>query len=70
MSSQITTNHSLDISSSVYYSYDVVGTSILDIEDKKKITDDHMILDFIRECNRKKRESLTESNVEREENSV
>lgn len=70
MSSHITTNHYLYIPAPVYYSYDVVGTSILTIEDKKKETDENMILDFIRECNRKKKDSLTELNVEREENSV
>ena len=53
MSSQTTTNHYLYIPAPVYYSHDVVGKSILDTEDKTK-GKENTILDFIRECNRKK----------------
>ena len=70
MSSQTTTNHYLYIPAPVYYSHDVVGKSILDTEDKKKGTDENTILDFIRECNRKKGENLKETTEEREEYSV
>jgi len=47
-----------------------VGKSILDTEDKTKGTDENTILDFIRECNRKKGETLKETTEEREEHSV
>ena len=70
MSSQITTNHYSNIPAPVYNSYDVVGKSMLDIEDKTKGTDENMILDFIRECNRKGGPKIKEITEEREEHSV
>ena len=70
MSSQTTTNHYLYIPAPVYYSHDVVGKSILDTEDKTKGTDENMILDFIRECNRKGGPKIKEITEEIEEHSV
>jgi hypothetical protein len=55
MSSQITTVHSSNVPSPVHNFSDVVGISILDTEDEKE-TDKKTILDFIKECNRKKKE--------------
>lgn len=66
MSSQNNTNHYSNIPSPVYNFSDVVGISILDTEDEKE-TDKKTILDFIKECNRKKEEEkekeTTEDNV-------
>ena len=65
--SQNNTNHYSHIPAPVYNFTDVVGISILATEDKEKTTDGKMILDFIRERNRKKEEEkekvTTEDNV-------
>jgi len=48
------TNHYSHIPASVYNFTDVVGISILNVDEK--ITEKNTILDLIRECNRKEEE--------------